>query len=114
MTTVRFGPPPFCLHAFVQAAIGELGYFRVDSADALTNLFVTLWPRGISSTMLIYNDLDPMTEEEKRTADLPRARMPRSVWLLLSEVGRADAERAITATTTHIILAVQRERQKRA
>jgi hypothetical protein len=67
----------------------------------------------LQSCSLIYNDLEPMTEQEKRAAGLPKARMPRAVWPLLSDAGRADTWQAIKETTTHMILAVQRERTER-
>lgn len=111
MTEVRFGQAPFDLRPFVQSAVEQLGFFRADSIDDLAGLFEQLWPSGISSTMLIYNELEPLTEEEKRTIGAPRTRMPRAVWRLLSDAGRAHPQRAIAETTTHVILAVQRERR---
>ncbi len=109
--SVHFGPVVTDLRPIVREAIDALGYFRADRADQLADLFVRLWPAGISSTMLIYNDLESMTDEEKRAAGAGRARMPRDVWAAMSEKGRAAPARGIQETTVRIILAVQRARR---
>lgn len=108
-----FGPAPFDLRPFVDEAVAELGYFRPDSVDGLVAVLQQLWPSGCSSTMLLYNELEEMSAEEKQAANAPRGRMPREVWSMLSEAGRCDPFQGVKETTTHVILAVQSERARR-
>ncbi len=93
---LREAPPE--LDQLVHEAIQALGYFRADRADELAALYRQLWPRGTSDTMLIYNDLDDMSEQEKRDAGLGRGRMPRAVWQLLTDKGKRDPRHAAKAT----------------
>lgn len=110
MTEVRFGSAPFDLLPFVRLAVEELGYFRPECANELAGLFEQLWPSGVSATMLIYNDLEDMTDEEKIAAGLTKRRLPRALWLSLSAKGRVDPHHSATVLARRIIFCVQRNR----
>lgn len=111
MISVRFAPAPFNLRPFVAGAVEKLGYFRADSVDHLTEIIERLWPTGVSSTMLIYNDiLHDLTEEEKQAAGLEKGRTNREIWSLLSDAGRTDPRGAAVTLTLWIISSVQRAR----
>lgn len=107
---MHFGAPPVDLRPIVRDAVQALGYFRPDAADELAAIFTRLWPRGISATMLLYNDLEDLSPVEKAGAGLGKGRMPRELWNLLSEVGRAKPHYAVRTITSRVISTVQRAR----
>lgn len=109
---VHFAPVGIDLEPLVCDVVARHGFFREECAGELARLFERLWPQGVSSTMLIYNDLPDMSEEEKRAAGLGRRRMPSQLWSMLSEAGRADPLGSIGRTTTEVVLAVQRMRRE--
>lgn len=111
---VRFGPPPFDLRPFVAEVVKQTGHFRLDAVDSLAEILTQLWPLGVSSSMLIYNDLEPMNDDHKAKVGAGRLRMPLVIWSMLSAAGRKDSHKAVKETTIGIVLAVQKERRRLA
>jgi hypothetical protein len=99
------------IRPFVREAVEALGYFIPDRSDDLALLFVKMW-REKSATMLFYGSAvgDDLTEGEKLAAGLTKARMPRSLWQILSDKGRLDPRHAAKATTLRMNFNVMRWR----
>lgn len=110
---VHFGPAPAGIELHVAEAVQALGYFRPDAVDGLVEVFRQLWPKGCSGKMLIYNDLERMTEEETRSAGIGTMRMPRAVWALMTPKGQASPMHAARATAIRIQMSVNRARSDR-
>lgn len=108
MQAILFREAPACLPEFACEAVSALGYFRPDAAAALTAIFVRIWPNGLSSTAIIYSDLEDMTGEEKAAACIGRGRMPRDFWVILNERGRANPFHAAKAATLRILFNIRR------
>jgi hypothetical protein len=99
------------IRPFVREAVDALGYFKPDCSDDLALLFVKMW-REKSATMLFYGSAvgKDLTDEEKLAAGLTKARMPRSLWKILSKKGQLDPCHAAKATTLRMNFNVMRWR----
>lgn len=92
----------------LREAVETLGYFRADRTAELADIFQRLWPTGLSSTVLFYNDLEPMSAEEKDAVGAPRTRIPKVLWPLFSEKGRLAPVHGGKATTLRMIFNLRR------
>lgn len=111
MTEIRVGAHMVELEPFVREAVETLGYFRIDALEEVTALFARTRPAAAKG--VFWERSEELSDAEKIAAGRSTTgRMPRQLWRILSEKGRADPRHATKATGLRIIFNLYRERDR--
>lgn len=96
---------------FVREAVDTLGYFRPEFLDEVAAVFART--EGAGAASIFWERTEELSDAEKIAAGRSaKARMPRQLWRILSDKGRADPRHATMATGLRIVFNLYRERDR--